>query len=245
MIAKIKLIIKKFLHLIIIKPLTFILTSIGQDKNLRDVNIHSILWNEAIEDSANYAKKYISEVMVFNNTQNLWDYLILKIKHSNKNTILEFGCYDAGSLNYFASKLPNKKFYGFDSFQGLPSDWLGHHASKGTFNLNSNLPKVLDNVELISGWFEESLPEFFSSHNELDVELIHIDSDTYNSAKSVLNNTKKFFKPGLFVLFDEYFGYPNWKNGEFLAWQEFCSDHSINYKYIAFASEQALIQIIK
>lgn len=240
-----KLIIKKILKLIIIKPLIFILVSIRQNKAYRDTNIHSVLWDSAIEDSANYAKKYLSEVLVFSNTQNLWDYSISKIENLSQSTILEFGCYSAGSLNYFASKLPNKKFYGFDSFQGLPSDWMGHHASKGAFNLNSKLPKVLENVGLIEGWFDESLPKFFSNHNDLDVALIHIDSDTYNSAKTVLANTRELFTPGLFILFDEYFGYPNWQNGEFLAWQEFCKDYSINYKYIAFASEQALIQITK
>ncbi len=240
-----KSIIKFFLRIFIINPLKFVLTSIQQEKSIRDKTIHSILWNQAIEESAEYAKKYISEVLIFNSANNLWDYLISKIELENQKVILEFGCYDGGSLNYFSSKLPNKKFYGFDSFQGLPSDWMGHHAAKGTFNLNSKLPKVLENVELISGWFEESLPKFFSKHNNLDLALIHVDSDTYESAKSVLTHTKDLCKPGLFILFDEYFAYPNWQNGEFLAWQEFCSENSINYKYIAFASEQALIQIVK
>jgi hypothetical protein len=51
-------------------------------------------------------------------------------------------------------------------------------------------------------------------------------------------------KPGVLVLFDDYLAYPNWKNGEFLAWQEFCSQNSIKYRYLGFATEQALIEII-
>jgi hypothetical protein len=244
MIETIKFFTKKLINLFVVGPIRFILISIKQNKGIRDKTIHSILWNEAINDSAHYVKDFLPEVLLFDNKQSLWDYTIKKIEVLSSCDILEFGCYKATSINYFANKLPNNKFYGFDSFQGLPSDWFGQNIPMGTFDLKLNLPRVSKNVELIPGWFDESLPKFFEKNPELNTSFLHIDSDTYESACTVLIHARDHLKPGVFILFDEYLSYPNWENGEFLAWQEFCSENSIKYRYLGFATEQALIEII-
>ncbi len=244
MIKSIKLYTLKLINLLLVVPLRFILTSIKQNKGIRDKTIHSILWNESINDSAQYVKSFLPEVLLFDNKQALWDFTIAKIEAFGPCDILEFGCYKANSINYFSMRLPNNKFYGFDSFEGLPGDWLGHHLSKGAFDLKSKLPRVTKNVELIPGWFDESLPVFFENNTNLNTFLLHIDSDTYSSACTVLSNTIELLKPGVLILFDDYLAYPNWENGEFLAWKEFCSQHSIKYRYLAFANEQALVEII-
>lgn len=244
MIETIKFFIKKLIHLFVVVPIRFILISIKQNKGIREKTIHSILWNEAANNSANYVKNFLPEVLLFDNKQSLWDYTIKKIEVLSSCDILEFGCYKATSINYFANKLPNNKFYGFDSFQGLPSDWFGQNIPMGTFDLKLNLPRVSKNVELIPGWFDESLPKFFDENPELNTSFLHIDSDTYESACTVLIHVRDHLKPGVFILFDEYLSYPNWENGEFLAWQEFCSENSIKYRYLGFATEQALIEII-
>lgn len=235
---------QKLLNLIIVAPIRFILISIKKNKAFRDQTIHSILWNEAIENSAHYVKNFLHEVMLFDNKQALWDLTIKKIEALRSCVILEFGCYNGTSINYFATRLPNNKFHGFDSFEGLPTDWHGHHSPVGTFDLKSNLPKVAKNVELIAGWFDDSLPVFFKNNANLNACLLHIDCDTYDSTCSVLVNAKNLLKPGVLILFDDYLAYPNWENGEFLAWKEFCLQHSIRYRYIAFATEQALVEII-
>ena len=244
MIETIKFFTKKLINLFVVGPIRFILISIKQNKGIRDKTIHSILWNEATNDSAHYVKNFLPEVLLFDNKQSLWDFTIRKIEVLSSCDILEFGCYKATSINYFANKLPNNKFYGFDSFQGLPSDWFGQNIPMGTFDLKLNLPRVSKNVELIPGWFDESLPKFFEKNPELNTSFLHIDSDTYESACTVLIHARDHLKPGVFILFDEYLSYPNWENGEFLAWQEFCSENSIKYRYLGFATEQALIEII-
>jgi hypothetical protein len=240
----IKFFTKKLINLFVVAPIRFILISIKQNKGIRDKTIHSILWNEATNDSAVYVKNFLPEVLLFDNKQSLWDFTISKIEALSPCDILEFGCYKATSINYFSTRLPNNKFYGFDSFKGLPGDWFGQHLPMGTFDLKSNLPTVSKNVELIPGWFDESLPKFFEKNSDLNAFFLHIDSDTYDSASTVLMNAKDLLKPGVLVLFDEYLSYPNWENGEFLAWQEFCSQNSIKYRYLGFATEQALIEII-
>ncbi len=242
--STLKIFAKKIINVLVVAPLRFIIYSIKANKGIRDNTIHSVLWNDAIADSADYVKKYLPEVLLFDETTGLWDYAISKIQEFDTCNILEFGCYKGTSINYFSKKLPDSKFYGFDSFQGLPDDWFGHHAPKGTFDLNLNLPKVSKNVELIPGWFDETLPNFFKKNSDLNALFLHIDSDTYDSCCTVLSNVKNLLKPGVLVLFDEYLAYPNWENGEFLAWQEFCTQNSIKYRYLGFATEQALIKII-
>ena len=115
MIEAIKFFTKKLIHLFVIAPIRFLLISIRQNKGVRDKTIHSILWNEAIDDSAYYVKNFLPEVLLFDNKQAMWDFTIAKIDILGQCDILEFGCYKATSLNYFSTRLPNNKFYGFDN----------------------------------------------------------------------------------------------------------------------------------
>ena len=58
---------------------------------------------------------------------------------------------------------------------------------------------------------------FFKKNSDLNALFLHIDSDTYDSCRTVLSNIKNLLKPGVLVLFDEYLAYPNWENGEFFS----------------------------
>jgi hypothetical protein len=60
----------------------------------------------------------------------------------------------------------------------------------------------------------------------------------------LLKKINKRITKDTIIIFDEYIGYPNWENNEFLAWQNFVKNNNIKYKYIAFANQQAAIQII-
>lgn len=98
---------------------------------------------------------------------------------------------------------------------------------------------------MVKGWFHETLPEFLSQHPLLDLAFVHIDGDTYEAATAVLRELQPLIRPGLYILFDEYQGYPSWRSGEFAAWQEFCQQHKICYEYLAFSDMQALIQVVE
>ena len=92
-------------------PIRHIVYSIKINKGIRDKTIHSVLWNEAIVDSADYVKKIFTRgSLLFDETKGLWDYAISKIQEFDSCDILEFGCYKATSINYFSTKLPDSKF---------------------------------------------------------------------------------------------------------------------------------------
>lgn len=208
----------------------------------KKLTIHKVLWDKAIVDSSVYVENRIDKILLFEQKNDLWNYTISKIK--NKEGLnLEFGVFKGLSINYFSSRLPNLKFYGFDSFIGLKEDWIGHHRAKGAFNLEGILPKVSKNVELIPGWFDETIPNFIKKYPNEKISFLHIDGDTYEAAKIVLELLKSKIGVGTLIVFDEYLGYPNWRNGEFKAWGEFVKENNIKYNYIAFSTEQAAIII--
>jgi hypothetical protein len=74
---------------------------------------------------------------------------------------------------------------------------------------------------------------------------MHLDADTYDSTKIVLELTADRIKPGTIIVFDEYFGYPNWQNNEAKAWKEFVEFYKRDYAYIAFSSQSVAIKVLK
>jgi hypothetical protein len=155
---------------------------------------------------------------------------------------IEFGVYQGNSINYLASKT-NHKIHGFDSFEGLPEDWKDGYE-KGVFSVG-NLPKVKDNVSLIKGWFSNTLPDFMEKESE-NVAFLHIDCDLYSSTKTIFDFLAERIVAGTVLVFDEYFNYPGWRNGEFKAFQEFCCNKSVKFEYIGYCrySEQVAVRIL-
>jgi len=151
---------------------------------------------------------------------------------------LEFGTASGATLNRFAKWRPEKKFFGFDSFKGLPETWVGPNMLPGTFK-QDKLPTMRSNVDLVIGYFDESLVGFLEKHPE-KVAFIHLDADLYSSTRYVLDHIYDRFQPGTVVLFDEYFNYPNWENdGEFKAWQEIVKEKGLKYEYTHFMTGSA------
>jgi len=144
---------------------------------------------------------------------------------SEKGHCLEFGVWKGGSINHLAKLDPNRIFYGFDSFEGLPEDWNKGSSvyKKGHFSI-SGLPDVRPNVELIKGWFEETIPSW-KAENPGPVSFLHIDSDLYSSCKTALEELNERIIPKTIILFDELCDFTNgsyseWENHEWNAANE-------------------------
>lgn len=142
---------------------------------------------------------------------------------------LEFGVAYGRSINLIASVVTPRKVYGFDSFEGLPEDWAAG-VGKGAF-AQEKLPEVAENVELVVGWFDNTLPPFLAAHPG-PLALLHVDCDLYSSTRTVLTLCTSRIIKGTVIAFDEYFGYAGWREHEFKAFQQFCRANNRTYEYL-------------
>lgn len=157
---------------------------------------------------------------------------------------LEFGVYAGGTINRIARCTDKNIIFGFDSFEGLPEAWTGRIESwdttgkergstygPGTFSLGGVLPQVAENVKLIKGWFQDTLPIFKKEHPE-KISFLHIDSDIYSSAKIIFDNLKDRICNGCIIVFDELVGYQGFEEHEWKAWFEFVKENDITFEWI-------------
>lgn len=203
-------------------------------------NIELELQRRALKETAIFVEKYLLKTRSFQDKMSLLKYSV--DLSDQEGLFIEFGVYKGDTLNYIASHLEEKIIYGFDSFEGLPEDWRnGFH--KGVFELEE-LPAVKENVELVKGWFEDTLPEFVSKHSE-KCSFIHIDCDLYSSTKTIFKFLNEKIEKGTVIVFDEFFNYPGWKNGEFKAFMEFIELNHMKFEYIGYCryDEQVAIRI--
>jgi O-methyltransferase len=136
---------------------------------------------------------------------------------------LEFGVWKGESIRSWAriSAHPESRFYGFDSFEGLPEEWdhgFGHATSKERFDLGGAAPRIADGrVTLIKGWFQCTLRPFLRNSKLQHPLVIHIDCDLHSSALYTLSTLDPIVMRGDVIVFDEYTSPAN----EYLAWEEY------------------------
>lgn len=218
---------------------------IFQTKEFEKVgSIKEKAWEIATEEAAHYAIQNMRGARVLTNRYQYHGWLKEKILDSQTQggINMEFGVADGATLRLFAKDVAND-FYGFDSFEGLPESWIPDFA-KGSFK-RDGLPEVPENVELVVGWFDRTLPEFVQ-RNEVKgkkADFIHIDCDLYTSAKTVFQYIGRFIKEGTLIAFDEYFNYPGWQMDEFRAFQEYAKDNHVKYKYLAYTERNSQVCI--
>jgi O-methyltransferase len=135
--------------------------------------------------------------------------------------IVECGVWNGGSAAMMAAASADRAYpagrramWLFDSFEGLPppsnKDTLAEQSDyfqgwckgeienvKRAFN---ELGLSLDRVEIVRGWFDQTLP--FASVP--GIALLHIDADWYDSVKLVLDTFYDRVAPGGYVMLDGY-----------------------------------------
>jgi len=155
----------------------------------------------------------------------------IKLQHKPNTLWLEFGVASGTTINYI-SQFTTEKVYGFDSFEGLPEKWRDGFE-KGAFNMNGTLPQVNANVELIKGWFNETLLPFIQLHNK-KISFIHMDADLYSSTKYIFDIVKDYMDKDCIVVFDELVNYPGFDGdtGELKAFYEFITENNVEYEWI-------------
>lgn len=135
--------------------------------------------------------------------------------------VCEFGVCTGNSTNAIARSLPAREVYGFDSFEGFPTDWIigDVRVPKDMLAIDQSKLKFEQNVRLVKGFFGESLPHFFRSQ-PAKIALMHIDCDTYDSTKDILINTRDRLQAGSIIVFDEILGDMGLENEMLALWDE-------------------------
>lgn len=205
-------------------------------------NIERKLQDMALEETARYVREQMPGVRSFANDFELLRQAWQQVSSSAEGLICEFGVWRGTTINFIASLTP-RPVYGFDSFEGLP-EWWRDGFDKGRFRL-PRLPKVRRNVRLIEGWFNESLPPFLAAHPDPAI-FVHIDCDLYSSTKTVLDLFRDRIRSGTVIVFDEFFNYAGWQQGEYKAFNEMIAATSRRFEWLGYCRyhEQVAVRIL-
>ncbi len=198
------------------------------------------LMRRAVIRSADMVEQQMAEALFCNSRLMHMEYALTL---RQPGLIAEFGVYKGTTINCIASHCPDEKVYGFDSFEGLPEHWTGNRYSRTNFNRKGNPPEVEKNVELVVGWFDQTLPAFLEKHDG-QFGFVHIDCDIYSSTKQVFDLIGGRLAPGAIIVFDEFFNYHGFELHEYKAFIELVELHELAYEFISFSGQQVGVRII-
>jgi hypothetical protein len=187
--------------------------------------------------------KALPETSDFRSEQNgLYEYLDRELIRGSQIDYLEFGVAGGATIAKWTSLNlnQNSRFYGFDSFEGLPSDWHTLYT-KGTFGTHGRTPNIDDRrVEFVKGWFHKSLPAFLADFTSPRRLVVNIDSDLYASALCVLTTLDRWLIPGSLVIFDEFRDVLN----EFDAWCDYCTAYWREARGVCFTPRYRKVALL-
>lgn len=187
-----------------------------------------------------YFKEKLDNIISRDHVQN--DTLLERmVRLSPDGMILEFGVFTGSTINRISS-VTSRQVYGFDSFEGLPEDWVGN-MNKGYFACE--MPDVNPNVTLIKGFFDTSLLPFLEKNTDV-VGFCHIDCDLYSSSKYVLDTLSSRFQNGTLILFDELACYQGYEQYEYRAFLEFLCQNDFDFEYVGRRTNESFgVRLIK
>ena len=166
----------------------------------------------------NYEKRY-----------QLYKYVLAKEELNSNIDYLEFGVSQGHSFRWWAKNIDNTdaRFYGFDTFTGLPEDW--GPFKKGDMANNNEPPQMNDSrCQFYQGLFQQTLPVFMESYQPSKRKIIHLDADLYTSTLFALTTLAPIIQRDDVLFFDEF----NVPLHEFKAFTEFVRSFYIKYEVL-------------
>lgn len=119
----------------------------------------------------------------------------------------EFGVFAGDSFTQWmqVNQHPESRFFGFDSFEGLPEDWHSGNKCKGHFSTNGTTPEICDpRGSFIKGFFNQSMRPFLETYEPQNRLVMHIDADLCSSSLYALMTMDPFIKRGTLIVFDDF-----------------------------------------
>ncbi|MGI8635202.1 MAG: hypothetical protein ACR2KZ_07345, partial [Segetibacter sp.] len=127
-----------------------------------------------------------------------WDYLkrypmyeavIKKEELTAPINYIEFGVAAGHSFDWFMSQNGHteSRFYGFDTFDGLPENW--GPFKKGSFSNNNQMPLVKDfRGKYYKGLFQQTVPGFLKELDNSRRNVIMLDADLWSATLYALTS---------------------------------------------------------
>jgi hypothetical protein len=162
----------------------------------------------------------------YNKKYELYKFIIEEEISGKEIDYLEFGVSTGKSFKWWVENVKNEnsRFYGFDTFTGLPEDWGSF--KKGDMSNENELPQINDSRHsFYQGVFQKTLHEFLKSYKSDKRKVINMDADLYSATLFVLTTLSPYLKRGDVILFDEF----NVPLHEYKAFTEWVESFYINY----------------
>lgn len=169
----------------------------------------------------------------YNKRTHLYNYIVEKEGLDVDINYLEFGVADGHSFNWWMTANANaaSRFYGFDTFTGLPEDFGPY--KKGTFNTANNIPATKDERgKFFQGLFQQTLPGFLKTFDNTNRAVIMLDADLYTATLFTLTSLAPFLKKGDIIFFDEFVV----PTHEFMAYKNFIDSFYFDLELIGAAN---------
>lgn len=185
---------------------SFLLTALAELSNCSlfpEANEYSLPFHSVLRETLEYVKRREHAITPGGN-------------FTREDLLLEFGVYKGTSINIIAEYFPERKIFGFDSFEGFPDD--GRQDWQIDFSVPGP-PAVPKNVSLIKGFFADTLPAFLAQMEKNKALFLNIDCDLYSSTKDIFQNLIKTGKivPGTVIYLDELINSTHYLWNEFFA----------------------------
>jgi O-methyltransferase len=185
---------------------------------------------------------YKNRHVAYNDFKSKWDYnkrypmyqwVIDKEALTGPVNYLEFGVAGGHSFRWFMerNKDVQSRFYGFDTFDGLPEDW--GPFKKGSFSNDNKMPELADNRgQFYKGLFQQTVPSFLDQLDNSRRNVIMMDADLWSATLYALTMLAPYLKKGDIIFFDEFVV----PTHEFKAFNDFVLSHYVNLELIAAAN---------
>jgi O-methyltransferase len=157
----------------------------------------------------------------------------LKVIGNGPITYLEFGVYHGWSMEHITTRFTHRdaRFYGFDSFIGLPEKWT-NEMDRGHFTTEGKLPTIDDSrVSYIKGWFQNTVPSFLAKQRFKPPVLAHFDADLYSSTLFLLTTLWHRISEYFFI-FDEF------QAEEIIAMHDFTRAYPVEFEFNACTADE-------
>jgi Methyltransferase domain len=184
-------------------------------------------------DFRSFVRQATTKANCFSNRILLYQWLNQYLKEQPID-YLEFGVAAGDSIKMWSelSRRSESRFFGFDTFEGLPEDWTKEKPA-GTFTNNGKLPEISDRrVTFIKGLFQSTLYEFLDRFVAQSRLVVHIDCDIYSATLFCLAALDRRMLPGTLLLFDEFYDARN----EFAAFDDYTHSFYREARMIAYTN---------